>query len=91
MQTAAWPEITAMMMTGVLQASFKTGGLGRLTVEGVYEVWGCWKEHLCLTDPNRCTYDWMCFQYHEQRQEWTPWGRNSEIELFPNPMCPNTV
>ena len=74
--------------------TFRTGGLGHLMVLDEREVWGCFFEHPCLASAAtsagaaaRCSRDWMCFQYHEQLGEWQPWGRNSLLHLFDNPLC----
>ena len=55
------------------EIAFRTGGLGRLMQENVYESWVC-LDHFC-GDPV------FCWVYHEIDKVFTSWGTNSEILL----------
>merc|ERR1712216_815818 len=54
--------------------SFLTGGLGKMTEIGSYEVWLCVEDHAC-GDP------WFCLVYHEESKVFIPWAENSLLGL----------
>ena len=54
---------------------YKVGGLGRRLEPDGYETWMCLLSHPC-GDPSYC---WV---YHETNRVFTPWGKNSELNLF---------
>jgi len=83
---ATWEEIVSRKhMTGKREKlSFATGGLGVLMDED-YSVWVCQFGHPCAATDDSSTsgaMDAFCFKYHEDREVFVPWARNSELKLI---------
>ncbi|EKX49195.1 hypothetical protein GUITHDRAFT_136343 [Guillardia theta CCMP2712] len=57
---------------------FITGGLGKLMVPNVMEVWVCEKNHVCATENGD---NFFCFTYDEDRDLFYPWGLLSVLKL----------
>eukprot|EP00960_Hanusia_phi_P010306 301442-Hanusia_phi.AAC.1 len=58
--------------------TFKTGGLGLLTITSLYEAWMCIADHPCALDP---LDNYFCWVFNEQKLSWHPWGENSILNL----------
>ena len=54
-----------------------TGGLGRLMIPDLFEVWICSRHDLCAPGGD----DFMCYVFDEKRSIFVPWGKNSELHL----------
>ena len=78
-ETRSW-----MVISQEGPGQFKTGGIGGLSGDSdKWRVWGCWQGHPCLSKLNGVSEgDSMCYVYHEQLQEWYPWGLRSNIGCF---------
>ena len=75
-QPYTWGQLMQGYKDGTL--TFRTGGMGGLLEEDGYESWLCLKDHYCVIDH---TNPFFCFAYHETKQEWTPWGSNTDLQL----------
>jgi len=67
-------------------SKYKTGGLGRLMVEGVFEAWVCLAGHECSARHD----EFFCWVVDERialvkeraPEQYVPWGNNADLELF---------
>ena len=75
-QPYTWGQLMQGYKDGTL--TFRSGGMGSLFEKDGYEAWLCLKDHYCATDHAN---PFFCFVYHETKQEWTPWGRNTDLQL----------
>eukprot|EP00960_Hanusia_phi_P025678 745814-Hanusia_phi.AAC.1 len=69
---ATWGDIIAD------RTKYVQGGLGLDMVMGQTETWLCAHGHPCAPEEG----DSMCYKYNESSEEFIPWGRNSDLNLF---------
>ena len=69
-----WAEVRDGVGKGVMQ----TGGLGKMMIDGEWEVWMCGSQLPCALAKN----DWVCFTYNEIHGQFVPWGYNRRLRLF---------
>jgi len=71
------PMTWKQLRTGWSGHGYVTGGLGKLMVLDVFEVW------LCAALPHPCAApsDPVCFTYSEVNSVFVPWGLNSTLDL----------
>jgi len=70
---ATWQD---MIESAEWETRFATGGLGKLMVPDLYEVWLCDSKHECAAPG-----DMMCFTFNEQGEYFEPLALNSQLQL----------
>ena len=69
-----------------LHIKYRTGGLGLLMQQNLFEVWLCLEEHNC-SHPNGNWFCWVidesvAFPDERAPDQYIAWGYNSDLKLF---------
>jgi hypothetical protein len=76
-ETRTWEQIAIEMQQ---DTKFSTGTLvSEFLSPEEFEMWGCWKDHGCLTQVQHAAGDAMCYVYDEKNKKWIAWGLQSEV------------
>ena len=72
----SWRDMRRQIKAGSLKVI--TGGLGRLIVEGEYEVWVCAHKDPCALGGDF----FFCYVFQEKTHKFVPWDQHYMLHLF---------